>query len=177
VYRTIVARRIRTAWAHLNQRDYEYVLKMFAPEFSHRFVGEHAMGGTRTTIESQRRWFQRLFRVLPDIEFTVDDVLVQGWPWQTRAVVLIRTALTADGEPFRNEFAQTIDLNWGRITRVNVVEDTEKMGRILARVAESGVEEAAAEQISDVPAKRLRSQRVRVRAQRNQGRIRAGNDS
>jgi predicted ester cyclase len=54
------------------------VLDAFAPEFTHRFVGDNAMGGVRTTIDSQRRWFQRLFRLLPDIRFTVDDVIVQG---------------------------------------------------------------------------------------------------
>jgi ketosteroid isomerase-like protein len=125
------------------------VLDSFAPEFSHRFVGENAMGGTRTDLATQRRWFERLFRLLPDLRFGVDDVLVRGWPWRTRAVVLVRTTLTADGEPFENEFVQTIDLEWGKITRVNVVEDTEKMAKILARVAASGVDEARAEPLTD----------------------------
>jgi ketosteroid isomerase-like protein len=149
MYRTIVAHRIRTAWAHLDDRDYEYVLDMFAPEFTHRFVGDNAMGGARTSIDSQRQWFQRLFRLLPDILFTVDDVIVQGWPWRTRAVALVRTRLTAGGETFQNEFAQTLDIRWGRVTRVNVLEDTEKMARILSRIADSGNEEAAAIQIVD----------------------------
>lgn len=149
MYRTIVAHRIRTAWARLNDRDYEYVLDMFAPEFTHRFVGDHAMGGVRTMIDSQRRWFQRLFRLLPDIVFTVDDVVVQGGPWRTRSVALVRTSLTAGGETFRNEFAQTLEIRWGRVTRVNVVEDTEKMARILSRIADSGNDEAAAPQIAD----------------------------
>jgi ketosteroid isomerase-like protein len=150
MYRAIVASRVRKAWGRLNDRDVEFVLAMFAPSFTHRFVGANAMGGVRTSLESQRRWFERLFRLLPDIEFTVEDVLVAGWPWRTRVAALLTTKGTAAGTPFRNEFAQTIELRWGRITKINVVEDTEKMGEILGRLAASGVEEAAAEQIADV---------------------------
>lgn len=149
MYRAIVAHRVRTAWKHLNERDAEFVLKMFAPSFTHRFVGDNAMGGVRRRLETQRAWFARLFRVLPDIEFTVRDVLVGGWPWRTRVVALLTTKGTTGGEPFRNEFAQTIELRWGRITYVNVVEDTEKMAAVLARAAASGVEEANAAQITD----------------------------
>lgn len=145
----IVAQRVRTAWKHLNDRDAEFVLKTFAPSFTHRFVGDNAMGGVRHKLETQRAWFARLFRVLPDIEFTVQDVLVGGWPWRTRVVALLTTKGTAGGEPFANEFAQTIELRWGRITRVNVVEDTEKMAKVLEAQAASGVDEAMAEQITD----------------------------
>ncbi|MGV9777430.1 nuclear transport factor 2 family protein [Streptosporangium sp. NPDC003464] len=151
MYSTIVARRVRTAWNHLNDRDIESVLRMFAPTFTHRFAGENAMGGVRDNIDSQRRWFERLFRLLTDIRFTVDDVLVKGWPWRTRVVALVRTSGTAAGHPFRNEFAQTIELRWGQITRVNVVEDTEKMATIIGHLIESGVEEAGAPQIRDRP--------------------------
>jgi hypothetical protein len=51
---------------------------------------------------------------------------------------------------FHNEFAQTLEIRWGRITRVTVVEDTEKMSRILSRVADHGDDEAIAPQIADV---------------------------
>jgi ketosteroid isomerase-like protein len=149
MYRAIVRRRVRRAWQKLNARDVEYVLGMFASTFTHRFVGQNALGGVRHTIDSQRSWFERLFRLLPDIEFTVEDVLVAGWPWRTRAVALLSTQGTSAGVPFRNEFAQTIWLRWGRITYVKVVEDTEKMAEILGRLAESGVGEVSAEQISD----------------------------
>lgn len=151
MYRAIVARRVRTAWRHLNDRDIDYVLGMFAPAFTHRFVGANALGGTRNSLASQRRWFERLFRLLADIEFTVQDVLVGGWPWRTRVIALLTTKGTTGGIPFRNEFAQTIELRWGRITRVNVVEDTETMAEILGRLAASGVEEATAPPIADAP--------------------------
>ncbi|MER6006745.1 nuclear transport factor 2 family protein [Nonomuraea angiospora] len=151
MYNAIVARRVRTAWSHLNDRDIEFVLRMFAPTFTHRFVGQNAMGGVRDNIDSRRRWFERLFRLLTDIRFTVDDVLVKGWPWRTRVVALLRTSGTVAGHPFNNEFAQTIELRWGQITRVNVVEDTEKMATILGHLIECGVEEASAPQITDRP--------------------------
>ena len=91
MYRAIVAHRVRAAWRHLNDRDIDFVLAMLATSFTHRFVGENAMGGVRNSLDSQRRWFERLFRLLADIEFTVEDVLAGGWPWRTRVVALLTT--------------------------------------------------------------------------------------
>ena len=62
-------------------------------------------------------WFERLFELFPGIRFEVEDVLVKGWPWRTRAVALVDVATAVAGEPYRNEVAQTIQLRWGRITR------------------------------------------------------------
>lgn len=151
MYRAIVARRVRTAWRHLAAGDYEFVLDQLAPGFSHRFVGDHALGGERNLIDSQRLWFERLFRLLPDLEFTLNDVLVRGWPWRTRAVALFTVSGTVAGQSYRNEFVQTLEIRWGRISRVNVLEDTQKLARVLEDLAAGGVEEALAPPISDLP--------------------------
>jgi ketosteroid isomerase-like protein len=82
MYRAIVARRVRTAWEQLARGDYEYVLGQLAPAFRHSFAGDHALGGERSSRDAQRAWFERVFRLLPGIEFTVQDVLVRGWPWR-----------------------------------------------------------------------------------------------
>jgi ketosteroid isomerase-like protein len=148
MYRAIVARRVRTAWDHLGRGDYGYVLDQLAPRFTHSFAGDHALGGERSSRDTQRAWFERLFRLLPGIEFRVGDVLVRGWPWQTRAVALIRVRATVAGEPYENEVAQTIDLRWGRITRIDNLEDTQKLAAALERLAETGLDEARAAPIT-----------------------------
>jgi ketosteroid isomerase-like protein len=148
MYRAFVARRVRTAWAHLARADFRHVLEQFAPAFTHDFVGDHALGGERSSREAQGAWFERLFRLLPGVEFTVEDVLVRGWPWRTRAVALIRVRATVVGGPYENEVAQTIDLRWGRITRVHNLEDTQKLARALERLANCGLDEALAEPIT-----------------------------
>jgi ketosteroid isomerase-like protein len=149
MFRALAARRVRTAWEHLARRDYGYVLDQLAPTFTHSFAGNHSLGGTRSSREIQDAWFQRLFRLLPDIEFEVEDVLVRGWPWRTRAIALIRVHATIAGRPYENEVAQTIDLRWGSIIRIHNLEDTQKLAAALEQLADAGIDEARAEQITE----------------------------
>jgi ketosteroid isomerase-like protein len=149
MYRRIVENRVRTAWRHLAEGDYEYVLDQFAPEFEYSFAGDHALGGTRHTRASMTGWFERLFELFPGIRFEVEDVLVKGWPWRTTAVALIAVRTEVAGQPYRNEVAQTIELRWGRITKIHTLEDTQKLDRALRRLAETGVEQAELAAIED----------------------------
>jgi ketosteroid isomerase-like protein len=150
MYRAIVGHRVRTAWERLARGDYEYVLDQFAPTFTHGFAGAHALGGERSSRAAQRAWFERLFRLLPGVELTVEDVLVRGWPWRTRAVALVRVAATVAGHPYENEVAQTVDLRWGRITRIHNLEDTQKLAAALDRLSASGLDEARSAPITRV---------------------------
>lgn len=153
MYRMIVAHQVRKAWAHLQRGDWQFIVDQLAPGFSYRFVGDHAIGGTRRTKEAMAAWFQRLFRLFPDLRFQLNDVLVAGWPWRTRVVVLVGVEATVDGEPYTNELAQQLELRWGRITRVTNLEDTQKLERALAQLQARGIDEAAAAPISDpIPA-------------------------
>ena len=155
MYRAIVASQIRRAWRELQGRNPDAVLESFAPSFEYRFVGDHALGGTRRTREAQGAWFARLFRLFPDIEFTVRDVLVAGWPWRTRAVVLVDVRML--DEPGRdpgdaawtNEVMQVIALRWGRITAITTLTDTQREVELLRRRADRGVDEALAPPIAD----------------------------
>src|SRR4029450_4221473 len=108
MYRAIVARRIRTAWEHLARGDYGYVLDQFAPTFTHPFAGNPPLGGRPPSRETQRTWFERLFRLLPGVEFRIEDVLVRGWPWRTRAVALIRVPATAARRPHPKEVGRRV---------------------------------------------------------------------
>jgi ketosteroid isomerase-like protein len=149
VYRRIVEGQVRKAWRHLAAGDHEYVLGQFAPRFEYSFAGDHALGGTRHSREAMTGWFERLFELFPGIRFEVADVLVKGWPWRTRAVVLVDVRTEVAGEPYRNEVAQTIELRWGRITRIRTLEDTQKLARALQRLGETGVVEAELAAIED----------------------------
>jgi ketosteroid isomerase-like protein len=149
MYRAIVASRIRRAWRHVDQGDYAHVLDQLAPQFIHRFAGDHALAGTRHHLEAARAWYQRLYRLLPGIRFEVTDVLVGGWPWRTRAVALVGVHATVAGAPYENELAQVVDLRWGRITGLSMHEDTQKLADALARLHAAGVPEAAAPPIQD----------------------------
>jgi ketosteroid isomerase-like protein len=142
MFRAIVARRVRTAWRHVDARDPGFVLDQFAPGFEYSFAGDHALGGTRHTREAMEAWFQRLYGLFGDIRFEVQDVLVAGWPWRTRVVALVAVTATVDGEAYRNEVAQTIRLRWGRITAIHNLEDTQKLAGALERLGAAGAIEA-----------------------------------
>jgi ketosteroid isomerase-like protein len=151
MYRAIVARRVRKAWAHVDARDPAYVIDQLAPGFEHSFAGDHAMGGTRRSRESLTAWFERVFRLFPAIRFEVRDVLVRGMPWDTRAVVLVHVyAGDVDGVPYENELAQTIHLRWGKIVRIHTLEDTQKLAGALERLHAAGEPEAVAAPIVGV---------------------------
>jgi ketosteroid isomerase-like protein len=145
IYRAIVAGKVRAAWRHIDARDHEYVLDQLAPSFEYRFVGDHAMGGVRRTRAAMDAWFQRIFRLFPDIRFELQDVLVAGPPWRTRAVALVRVQTGG----YENEVAQTIHIRWGRIVFINTLEDTQKLAARLAELAASGMDEASAPPIED----------------------------
>jgi ketosteroid isomerase-like protein len=149
MYRKIVEMRVRKAWRRLAGSDYDYVLDQFAPRFEYSFVGDHALGGTRHSREAMTGWFERLFELFPGIRFEIADVLVKGWPWRTRAVVLVDVRTSVAGEPYENEVAQTIELRWGRITRIRTLEDTQKLAGALGRLSETGVEAAELAAIED----------------------------
>jgi ketosteroid isomerase-like protein len=146
MFRAVVASRVRAAWAALQARRPEVVLDGLAAEFSHHFTGDHALGGTRTTRDSQARWFARLFTLLPDVEFTVRDVLVAGWPWRTRAVAIVDVRV-ASVPSYANTVVQLIELRWGKITRIQNHEDTQALAELLADRAREGQAEAAADPI------------------------------
>lgn len=151
MYHRVVAARIRTAWRHLEDRDAAFVLDQFAEDFAYHFVGDHALAGTRRTRAAMEAWFARLFRLFPDAHFTVNDVLVRGWPWATRAVALVTVEVSGTDPPYRNDVVQTVDLRWGRITRVQTLEDTQKLAGALQALAAHGLAEAGAPAIVDEP--------------------------
>jgi ketosteroid isomerase-like protein len=149
VYRRIVEAQVRKAWRQLAGGNYDYVLAQFAPTFEYSFAGDHALGGTRHSREAMTGWFERLFELFPGIRFEVADVLVKGWPWRSKVVVLVDVAADVAGEPYRNEVAQTLELRWGRITGIHTLEDTQKLARALERLSEAGVPAAALAAIND----------------------------
>jgi ketosteroid isomerase-like protein len=75
-----------------------------APRFEHIFAGTHALGGERHTAAAMRRWFEPLFRLLPNLAFKIKHIAVSGSPWDTTIVVEWRdTAPLPGGRPYVND--------------------------------------------------------------------------
>lgn len=151
IYRRIVEAKARQGFAQLNNGNARELVDGWAPTVRYHFVGDHALGGTRTDKETMVLWFERVFRVFPNTRFRFDELLVKGWPWRTTAVVFATLEATVDGLPYTNDFVQRIELRWGRVTSITTLEDTQRCAAALARAAAAGLDEAAAPPMDDTP--------------------------
>ena len=148
MYHTLVRRNVRQSFDHLNQADYASVVRQFAPNIEHWFAGNHALSGRRCHAATAQQWYARLFRLFPGIHFEVKEIFVSGTPWHTRVVVRFDVHLkTPAGEPYENQVAQFIGIRWGRITSIELHEDTQKLVGLLKQIAEAGNAEAMAKPI------------------------------
>ena len=128
MYKAIVRRNVRTGFRALSAGDYEQVVHQFHPQVLFSFAGPAPLGGERTGVASVRAWFQRLFSYFPGIQFTVHQVIVQGWPWNTLVATRLSIAAPrADGSTYRNEMIQFLRLHWGKVVEDRLHEDTYKL--------------------------------------------------
>ena len=145
MFRAAVRRATRDVYRRLSEGDYDKVVASFAPTAVFSFRGDHALGGRLEDKELIARWFERLFRLFPDLHLDPEVILVNGFPWNT--VVATRFTVTAklpDGRPYFNHGMQFIRFRWGRIVEDYLYEDTAALSEALFVIAGSGNSEAAA---------------------------------
>lgn len=148
MYRQLVERKIRALLDAVNSGDAEPVIAGFSRKFEHAYLGEHAMGGARHTVEATRRWYERLFRLLPDIHFTVERITVSGMPWNTTAIVEWRESNSgADGVKSSARGVHIASIRWGKMTRLLILSETHLLMETLRRLSANGFSEANAEPI------------------------------
>lgn len=150
LYHAIVRRLLRNVFAQLSAGNYEYILGQMAPQFEHIFSGTHPLGGTRHTVGAMRSWFERLYRLSPNLQFETRAMAVSGPPWDTRATVeWIDRATLADGQPYINRGVHFVRLRWGKVVSLHAYLDTQTYADACRRMAENGIDEAAAAPIED----------------------------
>lgn len=149
VYAMIVRSKVRNTFEQINSGNYAAMVDGLAPEFEYVFRGEHALGGRRVTKEAMNRWWERTLSVLPGATFDVQEVLVNGGPWNTHiAVRSLVSGPLPDGERYENTVFQFMTLKWGKVVAVETVEDLQVLERALRKVADAGNPEAAAAPIN-----------------------------
>jgi ketosteroid isomerase-like protein len=148
IYSLIVKSRIRQSFDQVNNQRYDELLGSIAPNVYHRFLGAHAVGGERHDRDTLRLWFQRLGRVLPNLQLRINRIWVKGWPWNTTVVVQWDGSATLlDGGPYSQHAVHLITLKWGKIHALDVFEDSQEIARALDIQAAEGLKEAVAAQI------------------------------
>jgi ketosteroid isomerase-like protein len=149
LYSHQVKKLIRQSFDDVNNHNYDRLLKSVAPNVHHRFAGAHSIGGERHDKEAMRRWLERVGRVLPNLHIKVNHIWVKGGPWHTKVFVqwdATARLLNGDSSYFNRGF-HVITMRWGKVYSLDVFEDSQEVARGLAIQAESGMEEAVAEQI------------------------------
>lgn len=151
MYHAIVRARIRSLFDSVNKGDAGPVLAGFATRFEHRFLGEgHALSGVRTSLSRTKEWYERLYRLLPDLHFDLDRIDVSGPPWNTLAIVTWReTNSGTDGVRTHNRGIHAVHLAWGKMTSLQICPDTAGLVTTLDRLAAAGNKDARAAPITD----------------------------
>ena len=150
MYHAIIRKRIRSLFDAVSRGDAEPVLKAFAGRFEHCFLGDSALGGARRTLPATRQWYERLYRLLPDIHFELRHIWVSGGPWNTLVLVeWDETNSGTDGVRTTNRGVHVMHLKWGRATRLVICPDTVGLKATLDRLARAGITEARAAPITE----------------------------
>lgn len=132
----------------VNGRRFVELTKSMALNVKHSFAGDHAMGGVRHDVAAVKAWLERLARVTPNLHINVTDIRVKGLPNNTLAIVRwTATATLENGDPYLNKGVHFITLKWGKVTELDVYEDTLAVYNGLEKQYASGIPEAKAPQI------------------------------
>lgn len=140
MYKTTVRALVRKGIRRLNDGDPELLLRMAAPDATLRFPGENTWAQMFRPIERGRaphdshrgidecRAFAERF-VATGLQLEIEDILVNGPPWNTRVAVRAHDFLPVDGGPdeYNNRVVALLELRWGRLVCWEDYEDTERI--------------------------------------------------
>jgi ketosteroid isomerase-like protein len=150
MYKTIARRKARGVFEKLSAGDWRDTLADIHPHVHHVFPGDNAVGGERHSREAMERWFERVFRIFPDLNFDVKHVAVKGPPWDLWiGVEWVDRAQPQGGVSYENEGAHWMRIQRGKATYIHAYLDTEKVTEACRQLAAQGMEEAAAPPITD----------------------------
>ena len=141
MYKASVRALMRHSIKKLNHGDYSLMLSMASPDFELAFPGEnswatmfrpHQRGrephATHRGIDEAVAFADRF--VEEGIQFEIEDILVNGPPWNTRIALRVRDFVPgADGPPdvYNNRAVLFLEVRWGRLLRWEDYEDTQRV--------------------------------------------------
>jgi ketosteroid isomerase-like protein len=132
--RAMIRRNIRL----LNEGRYQSALAMFAPDAQLTFPGQNSWsrqyraprsGRTPDTTHRGRDEIESFLRRYVDhgIQMEVEDILVNGPPWNMRAAVRVHDWIPgASGDVYANRAVLMVRAVWGKIHSEEDYEDTER---------------------------------------------------
>ncbi len=141
MYKASIRALLRRSIDKLNSGDYSLMLKMASPDFELAFPGENSWATMFRPLQRGRRRhvthrgvneaaaFADRF-VAEGIQFQIEDILVNGPPWNTRIALRVHDFLPGDdgaADVYNNRAVLFLELRWGRLLRWEDYEDTERV--------------------------------------------------
>ncbi len=125
MYAFIVGLIVRRQFAHLSNGDWRKPVRFFARDALLRFPGDNELGREYHGREEVATFFDRAWSLF-GFDFTIEDVVVSGWPWNMRVGTRWHNVLTAkDGTEYRYRGMQYARFRWGRVVEDELYEDTQ----------------------------------------------------
>lgn len=140
MFKTATRALVRYSIGRLNEGDYSLLLKMADPDFGLAFPGDNSWATmfrphengrqvhvTHRGIDEATAFADRF--VEAGVTFEIEDILVNGPPWNTRIAVRVRGFIAdPSGGPdsYNNRAVLFLESRWGRIVRWEDYEDTER---------------------------------------------------
>lgn len=141
MYKASIRALLRHSIKRLNRGDYSLMLKMASPDFQLAFPGENSWS---TMFRPQHPGRERhvTHRGLTEvtafadrfvdegIQFQIEDILVNGPPWNTRIALRAHNFIPGaggDADAYNNRAVLFLELRWGRLVRWEDYEDTERV--------------------------------------------------
>lgn len=139
MYKTAVRALVRHGISRLSAGDPEFLLRLASPDAEIAFPGDNSWSAMFRPVEKGRhrhathrgidecRAFARRFAG-EGLQLQIEDILVNGPPWNTRVAVRAHDYLRGpDGDAYNNRVLAFLEIRWGRLTRWEDYEDTERV--------------------------------------------------
>ena len=128
MYRWIVGRIARHLIGQVVAGRPETALRMAAPDLRFLFPGDSSFAADYHDRDSFAEWVRRFAALRP--EYTVEDVIVTGPPWNTRVAMRFHDRIGAD---YENDGMHYLKMRWGKLTHDQVFLDTNAVAAWEAR--------------------------------------------
>jgi ketosteroid isomerase-like protein len=140
MYKASIRALLRHSINKLNGGDYSLLLKMASPQFELAFPGSNSWASmfrpqqpgrlrhvTHRGIDEATAFADRF--VGAGIQFKIEDILVNGPPWNTRIALRVHDFVPGNGgaDVYNNRAVLFLEIRWGRLVRWEDYEDTERV--------------------------------------------------
>jgi ketosteroid isomerase-like protein len=143
MYHAIMRSKVKDVFKSLSHGDYQPVLSSLAPNFEHWFIGNHALSGLRTSMPVTRAWYERLYKIFPDLRFELTNIVIKGSPWGTTVTIEWRDFFTLrNGRQGSNCGVHIVHFKWAKIDSLRIYCDTKLLIESLEIQSTHGVEDA-----------------------------------